>query len=312
MLACFAASGPMVATFHTATARSRGAAGLRHRAAAGAGEGHRPHRRLARPRGGWSSSTSAATRSSSRTASTSPASQGAKPLPGPAGRADRRLPRPHRRAAQGPGRAARGAARAGPRWCRTSGCSSPGPATPTTCARRCPPSLRDRVELLGLVSEQDKPRVFASGDVYCAPNTHGESFGIVLVEAMAAGTPVVASDLEAFRRVLEDGAAGVLVPVRDAGALAAALGRAAARPRAPGAAGRRGPPGRPGVRLVDRHPPGRRGVRDRRRRGGRAGRRRRRPRGGAAAGATRSTTTPAGWSRRCAAGCPSCPRRGGA
>jgi phosphatidylinositol alpha-mannosyltransferase len=44
------------------------------------------------------------------------------------------------------------------------------------------------------------------------------------VEAMAAGTPVVASDLEAFRRVLRDGEAGVLVPVRDAGALAAALG----------------------------------------------------------------------------------------
>ena len=86
-----------------------------------------------------------------------------------------------------------------------------------------PPSLRDRVELLGRISDADKPRVFASGHVYCAPNTHGESFGIVLVEAMAAGTPVVASDLEAFRRVLEDGAAGVLVPVRDAGALAGAL-----------------------------------------------------------------------------------------
>jgi phosphatidylinositol alpha-mannosyltransferase len=87
-----------------------------------------------------------------------------------------------------------------------------------------PPSLRDRVELLGRIREQDKPRVFASGTVYCAPNTHGESFGIVLIEAMAAGTPVVASDLEAFRRVLRDGEAGVLVPVRDAGALAGALG----------------------------------------------------------------------------------------
>jgi phosphatidylinositol alpha-mannosyltransferase len=65
--------------------------------------------------------------------------------------------------------------------------------------------------------------VYASGDVYCAPNTHGESFGIVLVEAMATGTPSVASDLEAFRRVLEDGAAGVLVPVGDPGALAAGL-----------------------------------------------------------------------------------------
>ncbi|MCW2499373.1 MAG: Phosphatidylinositol alpha-mannosyltransferase [Frankiales bacterium] len=83
--------------------------------------------------------------------------------------------------------------------------------------------LPDNVRLLGLVSEADKPRVYASGDVYCAPNTHGESFGIVLIEALAAGTPVVASDLEAFRRVLDDGEAGVLVPVGDSAALADAL-----------------------------------------------------------------------------------------
>ena len=98
-----------------------------------------------------------------------------------------------------------------------------GPGDQDDVREAVPPSLRSRVELLGLVSDADKPRVFASGDVYCAPNTHGESFGIVLVEAMATGTPVVASDLEAFRRVLQDGEAGVLVPVRDAGALAAAL-----------------------------------------------------------------------------------------
>lgn len=85
------------------------------------------------------------------------------------------------------------------------------------------PALRERVHVLGRVSEADKPRLYATGDVYCAPNTHGESFGIVLLEAMATGTPVVASDLEAFRRVLDDGAYGVLFPVRDAAALAAAL-----------------------------------------------------------------------------------------
>ena len=62
-----------------------------------------------------------------------------------------------------------------------------------------------------------------SADVYCAPNTGGESFGIVLVEAMAAGTAVVASDLDAFRRVLVDGKAGRLVPVDDADGLAAGL-----------------------------------------------------------------------------------------
>jgi phosphatidylinositol alpha-mannosyltransferase len=79
------------------------------------------------------------------------------------------------------------------------------------------------VTVLGLVPEPDKPAVYAGADVYCAPNTHGESFGIVLIEAMAAGTPVVASDLEAFRRVLDDGEAGVLFPVGDSAALAAAL-----------------------------------------------------------------------------------------
>ena len=99
-----------------------------------------------------------------------------------------------------------------------------GPGNCDDVREAVPRSLRDRVELLGLVSDADKPSVFASGQVYCAPNTHGESFGIVLVEAMATGTPVVASALEAFRRVLDEGRAGVLVPVRDAGALAAALG----------------------------------------------------------------------------------------
>jgi phosphatidylinositol alpha-mannosyltransferase len=98
-----------------------------------------------------------------------------------------------------------------------------GPGDTDDVRSAVPRSLRDRVDLLGLVPEADKPSVYASGHVYCAPNTHGESFGIVLVEAMSAGTPVVASDLPAFRRVLEDGEAGVLVPVGDAGALAAAL-----------------------------------------------------------------------------------------
>ncbi len=82
------------------------------------------------------------------------------------------------------------------------------------------PALSDHVHLLGLVSEADKARVYASGDLYVAPNTHGESFGIVLIEAMATGTPVVASDLPAFRRVLDDGEAGALFPVGDVDALA--------------------------------------------------------------------------------------------
>jgi phosphatidyl-myo-inositol alpha-mannosyltransferase len=79
------------------------------------------------------------------------------------------------------------------------------------------------LKFLGQVDDAEKASALRSADVYCAPNIGGESFGIVLVEAMAAGTPVVASDLDAFRRVLDGGAAGRLVPVDDSDALAGAL-----------------------------------------------------------------------------------------
>lgn len=79
------------------------------------------------------------------------------------------------------------------------------------------------LRFLGQVSDAEKASAMRSADVYCAPNTGGESFGIVLVEAMAAGTAVVASDLDAFRRVLRDGTAGMLVPVGDSARLAQAL-----------------------------------------------------------------------------------------
>jgi phosphatidylinositol alpha-mannosyltransferase len=62
-------------------------------------------------------------------------------------------------------------------------------------------------------------------DVFCAPNTGGESFGIVLAEAMAAGAPIAASDLDAFRQVLRGGRAGELFTIGDPDALAAAAGR---------------------------------------------------------------------------------------
>ena len=83
--------------------------------------------------------------------------------------------------------------------------------------------LNRHLHFLGLVDDAAKASAMRSADVYCAPNTGGESFGIVLVEAMAAGTPVVASDLDAFRRVLRDGEVGRLVPVGAADALADAL-----------------------------------------------------------------------------------------
>src|SRR4051794_21015338 len=87
-----------------------------------------------------------------------------------------------------------------------------------------PPDVRERVHVLGQLSEADKTRMLASVDVFVAPNLGKESFGIVLLDAMAAGTPVLASNIEAFRRVLDDGAAGALVPVGDAAAMAQAAG----------------------------------------------------------------------------------------
>ena len=86
-----------------------------------------------------------------------------------------------------------------------------------------PAGLADRVDLLGQIDEADKARMLRSIDLYCAPNTGQESFGIILLEAMSAGTPIVASDLEAFRRVLAGGRAGRLFAKGDVGALAASL-----------------------------------------------------------------------------------------
>jgi phosphatidylinositol alpha-mannosyltransferase len=78
----------------------------------------------------------------------------------------------------------------------------------------------DGVTMLGRVSDADKARALASVDVFVAPNIGGESFGIVLLEAMAAGAPIVASNLDAFARVLDDGALGELATVGDPTSLA--------------------------------------------------------------------------------------------
>jgi phosphatidylinositol alpha-mannosyltransferase len=98
-----------------------------------------------------------------------------------------------------------------------------GPGDPGELLDRVPADLRGRIVFLGLIPERDKPRMLRSVHVYAAPNIGGESFGMILTEAMAAGTPVVASDMDAFRRVLDGGKAGVLFPLGDAPALAAAL-----------------------------------------------------------------------------------------
>jgi phosphatidylinositol alpha-mannosyltransferase len=91
--------------------------------------------------------------------------------------------------------------------------------------QRVPAALRDRVVMPGEVNEQEKLRVLRSVDVFCSPNTGGESFGIVTAEAMAAGAPIVASDIEAFRSVLRNGAAGELFAAGDPADLARAAGR---------------------------------------------------------------------------------------
>jgi len=100
-----------------------------------------------------------------------------------------------------------------------------GPGDADEALEQLPAALRDRVVLLGQVSDEDKVRVYHSVDVFCAPNTGGESFGIVLAEAMAAGAPIVASDLDAFRRVLRGGRAGELFENGNPADLAAAVVR---------------------------------------------------------------------------------------
>ncbi|MGW4501284.1 glycosyltransferase family 4 protein [Micromonospora sp. NPDC004336] len=98
-----------------------------------------------------------------------------------------------------------------------------GPGDPDDLFGRFPAELRDQVTFLGLVSEEDKARMLRSVHLYVAPNTGGESFGMILTEALAAGTTVVASDLDAFRRVLDGGRAGRLFPTGDAAGLRTAL-----------------------------------------------------------------------------------------
>ena len=83
-----------------------------------------------------------------------------------------------------------------------------------------PKRVRSHVRMLGVVDDVTKRTLFASADLYVAPNLGGESFGIVLAEAMAAGTAVLASDLPAFAAVLDDGRAGRLFTTGDARALA--------------------------------------------------------------------------------------------
>src|SRR5207244_13522442 len=79
------------------------------------------------------------------------------------------------------------------------------------------------VHALGKVSEQRKLHELSRADVLCAPSLGGESFGMVLTEAFAAATPVLASDIPGYRDVVRDGVDGQLLPAGDPVALAEAM-----------------------------------------------------------------------------------------
>ena len=81
------------------------------------------------------------------------------------------------------------------------------------------------VHFLGRVTDDERNQLFRTADVYCTPATGRESFGIVLLEAMAAGAPIVASDIHGYKGVVRRGQEALLVPPKDHKELALALGR---------------------------------------------------------------------------------------
>ena len=81
------------------------------------------------------------------------------------------------------------------------------------------------VEFLGRVSDAEKAQLYKTADVYVSPATGGESFGIVLLESMAAGTPIVCSDIHGYKGVVRRGREGLLVPPRNPKAIAASVAK---------------------------------------------------------------------------------------
>jgi phosphatidylinositol alpha-mannosyltransferase len=95
---------------------------------------------------------------------------------------------------------------------------------------RLPAEARSRVLMVGTVPHDRLPAYHAGADVFVAPALGQESFGLVLVEAMAAGVPVVATDIAGYREVVRHDVDGLLVPVGDPTALADAVGRVLLEP----------------------------------------------------------------------------------
>jgi phosphatidylinositol alpha-mannosyltransferase len=117
-----------------------------------------------------------------------------------------------------------------------------GPRGVEKYRRKLNEDMADAVIFTGTIPGKARPHYYASCDVFCAPSTGNESFGIILLEAMATGKPIVASDIEGYRDVLTHGVEGLLVPPKDETALARAiveiLKLSPARRRRMGAAGR--------------------------------------------------------------------------
>jgi phosphatidylinositol alpha-mannosyltransferase len=95
-----------------------------------------------------------------------------------------------------------------------------GPGNAQDFDKLVPPELRERITFLGRISEIEKAQFFKSISLYIAPNTGGESFGIILAEAMAAKAPIVASNLPAFVKLLDNGEAGAIFTSESADDLA--------------------------------------------------------------------------------------------
>ena len=106
------------------------------------------------------------------------------------------------------------------------------------------------VVVAGRVTDEEKWRLLGQADILCAPSLGGESFGMVLTEAFASSTPVVASDIAGYRDVVRDGVDGILVPAAEPAALGEALQSPGARPRAARAHGSRRARARRAVRLA--------------------------------------------------------------
>ncbi len=101
-------------------------------------------------------------------------------------------------------------------------------------------ALAPRVHFEGRVSNDRLPQYYASADVFCSPARGGESFGIVLLEAMASGVAIVATDLPGYRTVLTPGEEGLVVPTHDPASLARALRTLLEDPALRGEMGARG------------------------------------------------------------------------